>query len=100
MVLYRNSDAVFFVPHAAIPYLIMPRLYHITGVVLYRKSDAVISYRMMLYHTACCYIITGACFIGSAAYGSIGRYIVYGHIYFADIYLFPCEVSCLLEELL
>ena len=58
----------------------------VTGVVLYRNSDAVISYHMLLYRTACCYIITSAYFIGSAAYGSTGRYIVYGHIYFSDIY--------------
>ena len=40
---------------------------------------------MSLYRSACCYIVTGACFIGPAAYGSIGRYMVYGHLYFADI---------------
>ena len=52
--------------------------------MLYRSRYGAISYRMLLYRTACCYIVTSACFIGSAAYGSIGRYMVY--VYFADIY--------------
>ena len=45
----------------------------------YVVSHAAISYPMMLYRN-------WRCFIGSAAYGSIGRYVVYGHMYFTDIY--------------
>ena len=37
--------------------------YIVTGVLLYRSSDAVTSYRMLLYRTRWCYIVTGDAFI-------------------------------------
>ena len=61
--------------------------YRIGDAIMDIAPHAAISCPIMLYRTR-------QCVIGSAAiiiiYGSMGRYVVYGHIYFTDIFVpFP-----------